>query len=57
MEAVVSEVFVLQQLKEVIEFRETWLQHKGPPMDFQMRDGDGLERENVRGRETADQLR
>ena len=39
MEAVVSETFVLKQIKEVIELRETWLRQKGLPMDCQMRDG------------------
>ena len=38
-EAVVSEMFVLQQLKEVIELRETWLRQQGLPLDTQMRDG------------------
>ena len=37
-EAVVSEVFVLEQLKEVIELRETWLRQNGLPTNFQMRD-------------------
>jgi len=37
-EAVVSEVFVLNQIKEAIEFRETWLREKSLPMDCQMRD-------------------
>ena len=44
MEAVVSETFVLKQIKDVIEFRETWLRRKNLPMDFQMRDGEGFER-------------
>ena len=43
-EAVVSETFVLQQLKNVIECRETWLKWQGLPLDTQMRDG--LEREH-----------
>ena len=38
-EAVVSDTFVLKQLKEVIECRETWLRQEGLPMDCQMRDG------------------
>ena len=38
MEAVVSRVFVLNQIKEVLQFRETWLEQQGLPMDFQMRD-------------------
>ena len=37
-EAVVSEVFVLNQIKEAIEFRETWLQQNDLPMNCQMRD-------------------
>jgi len=37
-EAVVSEVFVLMQIKEVIEFRETWLRLNNLPMRCQMRD-------------------
>ena len=37
-EAVVSEVFVLKQIKEVIEFRETWLRQNNLPMNCQMRD-------------------
>ena len=37
MEAVVSEVFVLNQIKEVIELRETWLRYYNLPMDCQMR--------------------
>ena len=39
MEAVVSEVFVLRQLKKAIEIRETWLEENNLPMNFQMRDG------------------
>ena len=38
-EAVVSEVFVLKQVKEVIEFRGTWLGYYDLPMNFQLRDG------------------
>ena len=37
-EAVVSEVYVLERLKEVIELRERWLHLKSLPMDTQMRD-------------------
>ena len=37
-EAVVSEVFVLNQIKEVIEFRETWLRQNSLPMNCQGRD-------------------
>ena len=44
-EAVVSETFVLKQIKEVIELRETWLRQQNLPMDFQMRDGKGYERQ------------
>jgi len=36
--AVVSEVYVLRQLRGVIDLRETWLKEQGLPMDFQMRD-------------------
>ena len=43
-EAVVSETFVLNQIKEVIELRETWLQENDLPMDFVMRDN--LERKD-----------
>ena len=43
-EAVVSDTFVLKQLKEVIECRETWLRQEGLPMDCQMRDN--LERKD-----------
>ena len=38
-EAVVSEVYVLERLKEVIELRERWLHLQRLPMDTQMRDG------------------
>ena len=38
MEAVVSEVYVLNQIKETIQFRETWLREKELPMDCQMKD-------------------
>ena len=38
MEAVVSEMFVLKQIKEVIELRETWLRLRNLPMNCQMRD-------------------
>ena len=37
-EAVVSDVFVLNQIKEVIELRETWLRQRNLPMDFQILD-------------------
>ena len=37
-EAVVSEVFVLQQIKKGIELRETWLRQNNLPMNCQMRD-------------------
>ena len=37
-EAVVSDVFVLKQIKEVIELRETWLRQRNLPMDFQIID-------------------
>ena len=37
-EAVVSEIFVLKQIKQVIELRETWLQQVNLPMNCQMRD-------------------
>ena len=37
-EAVVSEVYVLQQLQRVIQYRETWLEENGLPTNFQMRD-------------------
>jgi len=35
--AVVSEVYALQQLKGVIDLRETWLKEQALPMNFQMR--------------------
>ena len=38
-EAVVSEMYVLKQIKEVIEFREHWLRENDLPMNFQTRDG------------------
>ena len=37
-EAVVSEMFVLKQLKAAIQLRETWLEQNGLPMNCQMRD-------------------
>ena len=37
-EAVVSEMFVLKQIKDVIELRETWLRQNDLPMTCQMRD-------------------
>ena len=37
-EAVVSTVYVLKQIKDVIEFRETWLRQNNLPMDYEMRD-------------------
>ena len=37
-EAVVSEVLVLQQLKGALQIRETWLRQQGLPQDCQMRD-------------------
>ena len=37
-EAVVSETFVLKQIKDVIELRETWLRQNNLPMTCQMRD-------------------
>ena len=37
-EAVVSEVYVLKQLQDVIHLRETWLRDNDFPLDFQMRD-------------------
>jgi len=50
--AVVSETFVLQQLKEVIELREKWLRKERLPLNFQMRD----KRERPRFLEWAKQL-
>ena len=41
MEAVVSEMFVLKQIKEVIELRETWLRQHNLPMNYQIRDKRG----------------
>ena len=38
MEAVVSEMFVLKQIKDVIELRETWLRLHNLPLNCQMRD-------------------
>ena len=43
-EAVVSEMFVLKQIKDVIELRETWLRQNSLPVNCQMRDG--FERED-----------
>jgi hypothetical protein len=43
-EAVVSNEWVLQQLKEVLMKREAWLTRENLPMNFQMRDGPGFER-------------
>ena len=45
-EAVVSSEWVLQQLKEVLVKREAWLTYEELPMDFLMRNGEGLEREH-----------
>ena len=42
-EAVASEVFVLKQIKDVIELRETWLRQNNLPLDCQM---DELERKD-----------
>ena len=44
-EAVVSSEWVLQQLKEVLVKREAWLTWAKLPMNFLMRNGPGLERE------------
>ena len=38
-EAVVSEAFVLLQLRQAIELREAWLRYYDLPLKFQMRDG------------------
>ena len=38
-EAVVSGMYVLRQIKAVIELRATWLREKNLPMNCQMRDG------------------
>jgi hypothetical protein len=43
-EAVVSNEYVLQQLKEVVMKREAWLTKHNLPMDYFMRNGLGLER-------------
>ena len=44
-EAVVSEVFVLERIKKVIELRETWLRQNNLPMNFIMRDN--IERKGI----------
>ena len=43
--AVVSETYVLQQLRKVIEKREEWLRQEKLPMDCQMRTGEDMERD------------
>ena len=41
----VSEKHVLNMLMQVVTKREEWLAQEGLPLNFQMRDGPGLERE------------
>ena len=43
--AVVSETYVLQQLRKVVETREEWRRQEKLPMDCQMRTGEDLQRD------------
>ena len=53
--AVVSETFVLRQMQETVQLRETWLRDNGLPLDFQMRDGLERPRFNKWAREQWEQ--